>query len=79
MITGKIYSCRGTMKNAETLFSPFEFYKIHSAYIVNLDYIARFDRENVYMGEKGIKLPVAQNRFTDFRKAYAAFTMRDIL
>ena len=78
MKNGGVLSCRGTLKHASAVFLPFDFYQIHSAFLVNLDQISRFDKDGVYMGEENKRLPIAQRRLAGFRQAYARFTAKGV-
>lgn len=36
---GQVYKCRGTLSDVEQRMKEFDFYRVHSAYLVNLDHI----------------------------------------
>lgn len=72
---GRELSCRGTMRDAEGIFSSYGFFRIHSAFLVNLDHIERLERTCVFVGKENDQLPISQRRLKEFRRAYAAFTM----
>lgn len=74
-ITG-VFKCRGTLNEIEELFSRFDFYRIHSAYIVNLNHIQLVRQNEVLVSNMKRPLPVAQRRLSGFRAAYSEFTMR---
>lgn len=76
--SGKEFVCRGTMSDAEKLFEKHDFFRVHSAYLVNLHHIQRSDKYDVYVGMNMIRIPIAQRRLADFRHAYAEFTMRRV-
>lgn len=75
---GAELKCRGTMNDAETLFADCDFFRVHSAYIVNLHHIQRFDRGEIRVGDNCVKIPVAQRRLAEFRAAYAGYNMRSL-
>lgn len=75
--TGKQLTCRGTLSEAESLFCKYDFFRVHSAYLVNLYHIRRIDKSDLYIGLNNEKIPIAQRRLADFRKVYAEFTMRN--
>ena len=67
----------GRSSEAELLFCKYDFFRVHSAYLVNLYHIRRIDKSDLYIGLNNEKIPIAQRRLADFRKVYAAFTMRN--
>ena len=71
------YECRGTLSQVEETVSEFNFFRIHSAFIVNLEYVDRII-DNSYVLIKGRQLPVAQRRIVEFRKYYTEYTRRSL-
>ena len=71
----KTYICRGTLTEFEKTVNGYDFFRIHSAYIVNLEHI-----ETVLGGGMlrigGKMLPVAQKRVQNFKKAYMEYVRR---
>lgn len=74
---GKSYTCRGTLSHIEEAVAPFDFYRVHSAFLVNLEYVDRIV-ESSFVLIKGQRVPVAQRRMVDFRKTYTAYTRRSL-
>ena len=74
---GKSYTCRGTLSYVEDAVAQFNFYRVHSAFLVNLEYVDRIV-ENSFVLIKGQSVPVAQKRMVDFRKTYTAYTRRSL-
>lgn len=68
--------CRGTLSDAEKVWANFDFFRVHSAYIVNMDYIQSVRRNQLTIGAHKVVIPIAQRRLATFRKSYAAYTMR---
>ncbi|MBR5286856.1 MAG: response regulator transcription factor [Clostridia bacterium] len=68
--------CRGTLNEVEELFVNFDFYRIHSAYLVNLNHIQKVDQYNVTVSNERQPIPIAQRRLSGFRNAYSEFTIR---
>lgn len=68
--------CRGTLREAEKLFSGLDFYRIHSAYLVNLNHVQQVNQNEVSVSYEKKPLPIAQRRLAGFRAAYAEFTIR---
>ena len=71
------YECRGTLSQIEEAVSHFNFFRIHSAFLVNMEYVDRIV-DNSYISIKGRQLPVAQRRIVEFRKVYTEYTRRSI-
>ena len=77
LIYGNTYVCRGTLGSFEKEVLNYAFYRIHSAYIVNLAYVEKIvDNEHVLI--KNEMLPIAQKRFSKFKKAYMAYVREGI-
>lgn len=68
--------CRGTLREAEKRFSAFDFYRIHSAYLVNLHHVQQINQNEVSVSCEEKPLPIAQRRLAGFRTAYAEFSLR---
>lgn len=73
---GRCYICRGTLSHIEKIWCEYEFYRIHSAYIVNMEHIQSISDNQIIIGLNKEKLPIAQRRLAAFRKAYSEFTLR---
>ena len=69
------YECRGPLSQAEEMVGQFNFYRIHSAFLVNMEYVDRII-DNSYVLIKGRQLPVAQRRVVEFKKIYTEYTRR---
>ena len=78
MKNGRELKCRGTLTDAEKLFCTFDFFRVHSAYIVNLSHIKRIEKNDIYVDRDSEKIPIAQRRLAEFRAAYARYTMRSL-
>lgn len=68
--------CRGTLREVEKRVSAFDFYRIHSAYIVNLYHVQQIRQNEVSVSYEKKALPIAQRRLAGFRTAYAEFSLR---
>lgn len=74
-----VYKCRGTLLNVEKLTENFCFFRIHSAFIVNMENIETvIDRLTVQMTNKKI-LPISQKRAAEFKRAYMNFIRKRFL
>lgn len=80
LINGIQHSCRETLSNIEKSIMSLKFYRVHAAYIVNFDQIQSIDKPNsVIMGRDNVPVPVAQRRWTGFKKAYAEYISRSFI
>lgn len=52
-------------------FTTPNFYQISRSYLINLDYLTRFDSDNIYMNHYESKIPLPQNRRADLVKKLA--------
>lgn len=72
---GTEHECRGTLSQAEDFVSEYDFYRIHSAFLVNMEYVDRVI-DHYFISMKGFEVPVAQKRMAEFRKKYAEYMRR---
>lgn len=75
LIHDKQYVCRGTLTNFEKQVSEFDFFRIHSAYLINFEYVERM-MDDGYVLVHRFSLPVAQRRMSEFKKSYMNYTRR---
>ena len=75
LICGTKYVCRSTLTAFEQELTGFNFYRIHSAFIVNLEHVERI-MENGTVLVKNEMLPIAQKRSKNFKKAYMDYVRR---
>ena len=73
---GKTYICRGTLSVLENQLALFDFYRIHSAYLVNLEHVYTVEENTYLILDNRIKLPIAQRRLSDFKNAFSSYTRR---
>lgn len=71
------YECRGTLSQVEEAVTRFSFYRIHSAFLVNIEHVDRII-DNAYVSINGKLLPLAQRRIVEFRKKYTEYTRRSL-
>lgn len=69
---GQTFRCRGTLIQAQSLISDPAFFRIHSAYLVNMSRIRTLSPRVVTLDD-GTPLPVSQRRWPPFRLAYGRF------
>lgn len=77
LIQGREYLCRGTLTEFEREVEKFDFYRIHSAYLVNFDHVEKM-LENGFVLVSNNSLPIAQRRMQAFKKAYMSFIRRSL-
>ena len=75
LIQGREYTCRGTLAEFEKYVAKYDFFRIHSAYIINLEHVERI-LEKGFVLVKDSSLPIAQRRMHDFKKAYMDYIRR---
>lgn len=76
-IQGNEYICRGTLADFEKDILKFDFFRIHAAYIVNLEHVEKII-EKGYVLIQSVTLPIAQRRVKDFKKAYMDYIRRSL-
>jgi len=74
--SGDSILCRGTLSSIEKIWTQYDFFRVHAAYIVNLDFIQSVRNNELIVGEYSEVIPISQRRLASFRKEYAAFTLR---
>ncbi len=73
---GDRITCRGTLTSVEKSWTKYDFFRVHAAYIVNMDHIQSVRNNEITVGAYSEVIPISQRRLASFRKAYAAFTIR---
>ena len=77
LVQGKEYLCRGTLTQFENELSKYNFFRIHSAFLVNLAYVERMP-QNGYLLVRNKELPISQKRIKDFKKIYMDYVRGDL-
>lgn len=75
MLQGKQYECRGTLSSLENDVTDCDFFRVHSAYLVNLEHVERI-MDNSYALVKHATIPIAQKRMQEFKKVYMEYIRR---
>lgn len=75
---GKIYKCRGTMESVEKACSQYDFFRIHSAYVVNHNHIESVNSAGFVVMKNGKCLSVSKRRMSAFKGSYMSFVRRRI-
>ena len=77
MASGREYSCRGTISKLEESVRTMDFFRTHSAYLVNLEYAEKITADGyLLVGDKAV--PISQKRLKDFRKAFSEYARRSM-
>lgn len=77
LTSGSTYSCRGTISKLENEIGALGFFRTHSAFLVNLEH-ARRVADDGYVSIGDSKIPIAQKRAKEFKKAFLEFTRKHI-
>ncbi len=75
MANGRQYVCRGTLTELEEHVADLDFFRVHSAFLVNLEYVDKVTNDGSLLIGK-ITLPVAQKRQKQFKAAFFEYTRR---
>lgn len=77
-VSGITYICRGALTSIENKMKEYHFYRIHSAYLINMMYIQQILPTNMILMKNGIQFPISRPRLASFKKAYSHFIRRRI-
>ena len=72
---GNKYTHRSTMSSLESKFVPYFFIKVHAAYIVNMRYIQKIDKNEIELCN-GKKINISQKNYSQVHKAFAEYLRR---
>lgn len=75
LIHEKEYVCRGTLSSLEKEIEKCDFFRVHSAFLVNLEHVEKI-HENGFVLVKNKTLPIAQKRAKAFRCVYMNYIRR---
>lgn len=67
------FSERKSIKDAEKDFAKYHFLRIHASFLVNLQYVTRFETDTVYLQK--IELPFARARKAEVMKKVKSYTI----
>jgi DNA-binding LytR/AlgR family response regulator len=74
-VNDRTYTCRGTLTQFEKEVEQYDYFRIHSAFLVNLEHVDRM-LDDGYVMVGSTSLPVAQRRMQDFKRAYMDYIRR---
>lgn len=72
------YKCRGTMESIDIMTRDYDFFRIHSAYVVNMEHIESISNEGFIIMKNRQTLSVSKRRMAAFKDAYMQFIRRRI-
>ena len=73
--SGEQMRCRGTLSQLEEQIKNFDFSRIQSSYIVNLNHIECVKNNTAFM-DNGYDIPISRRKIDAFQKQYLKFTRR---
>ncbi len=71
------YKCRGTLGSVEESVKNFDFYRVNSSYIINLEHMAKVENDFVTM-KTGEVISISRNKSTLFKSEYMQYLRRRI-
>ena len=77
-LSGKVYKCRGTMESVEKATEKYDFFRIHSAYVVNLEHIDTVNNKGSLTMKNSQNLSISLRRLLDFKNSYMQFIRRRV-
>lgn len=77
-VSGKAYKCRGTLNSVEDAVSKYDFFRVQSSYIVNLEHVEKLDGDRILM-RSGEEITIGRQKRSLFRTAYMEFIRRRIV
>ena len=75
MADGSVCLCRGTLSKLEDETRALGFFRTHSAFLLNLEH-AECVVDDGYVLIGNSRIPIAQKRAKEFKKAFLEFTRR---
>ena len=76
MTSGKEYRCRGTMASVEERIKTYDFFRVHSAFIVNEEHIESIHEERYLTMKNGVLISISRRKLIAFKETYMQFTRR---
>ena len=75
-VGGEEYKCRGTITSLERFCDDSRFFKIHSAYIINLEQVNRITDSNRVLMNNGMEIGISRRKIGEFKEIYMQFIRR---
>ena len=76
IVSGKTYRCRGTMTSVEDRIKPYDFFRVHSAFIVNEEHIDNIHEDGYLVMKNGALINISRRKLVAFKDSYMQFTRR---
>ena len=76
MTSGKEYRCRGTMSSVEERIESYDFFRVHSAFIVNEEHIETIHEDGYLIMKNGALINISRRKLVAFKESYMQFTRR---
>ena len=74
------YKCRGTVTEMEQMMNKYDFYRVHPAFVVNLDNIEYIDKKGFCVNiNNRDALRVSRRKMPEFKECYMEFIRRRYL
>lgn len=77
-VSGREYRCRGTVASVEQGVCGYDFFRVHAAFIVNLEHIQSIHDQGMLHMTNGVRVPLSRRNIAVFKQAYMQFTRRRI-
>lgn len=74
--SGKSVRCRGTITTVAEMTIKYDFFRIHSAFVINLAHVESVLAPNAIRMKNGITLYISRSNLTAFKQAYMQYTRR---
>lgn len=75
MTSGKFYKCRGTLNSVEEIVSKYDFFRVHSSYIINFEHIKKLDNDHIFM-HSDENINISRRKYGEFKTSYMEFIRR---
>lgn len=76
--SGKEYKCRGTLNSVEGVVSKYDFFRVQSSFIVNLEHIEKVEGDRLLM-RSGEVITLGRKKRDPFKTAYMEYILRRVV
>ena len=76
LLSGRVYKCRGSLHSVEDVLSKKDFYRIHKAYIVNLQNVAMVNTNRQIALCNGNEYVVSLKKWKGFKDSYMTYSRK---
>ena len=74
-----VLRCRGTIASVETALSKYDFFRIHTAFLINMENIRQTGANRQIEMTDGTRLAVSMRKWKGFHEAYMEFSRKRVL